>query len=89
MPISLDGARLSSHFASYFADVINNNPIPSLQDKFYVTVRLSQYFKPMVFSYDHIRDTPFLLSQTSNMLNEPSIMVKNLLLHYPKATFLP
>ena len=64
-------------------------PTPSPQDKFYFTVRLSHLFKPMLLSYDHIRDTPFLRSRTSNMFSEPPMKVKNLLLHYPNTAFLP
>ena len=62
---------------------------PSSQDKFYFKVRLSQLFKPMLLSYDHIRDTPFLRSRTSNMLSKPPMKVKNLLLDYPNTAFLP
>ena len=80
--------RLPSCFVSYFADVTPNTPTPSSEDKFYFTVRLSQLFKSMLLSYDHIRDTRFLRSRTSNILKEPSMKIKNLLLHYPKAAFL-
>ena len=62
-------------------------PTLSPQDKFYFTVRLSQYFKPMLLSYDDIRDTPFLGSRTSNMLSESTIKVKNLLLTILRVPF--
>ena len=65
------------------------HPTPSPQDKLYFTGRLSQLFKPKLLSYDHIRDTPFLRSRTSNMLSEPPRKVKNLLLHYANTAFLP
>ena len=64
-------------------------PTLSPQDKFYFTVRLSQLFKPMLLFYAYVCDIPFLRSQTSSMLSEPPMNLKNMLLQYPKAAFLP